>query len=157
MHTSSGPKTQVQDTSPRPNNAINCIFRAQEGSNSDRQHRTIFPSDTAIEHKINVAWYRHSDLVARHITLHLIGHGQSYSQVDAGHYAKFQINARHSDPLHGPYYRLPLVCDVVDKKSTTKTLLEHKMTKHIKKYLYGLSIEAEHLKSVKSTKSLKLW
>ncbi len=75
---------------------------------------SFFPSDTDIWPKINVAWHRHSELVTRHLTLHTkqfwqlvdnfvfcvstsARHWQSHSQVNAGHYAKFRVDTRHSD------------------------------------------------------------
>ncbi len=56
----------------------------------------FFPSDTEIQTYINVGRHRHSGLLVRHSTLHSARH--SHCQADAGHYRKFRVDTRHSDP-----------------------------------------------------------
>ncbi len=72
------------------------IIGPMEGVFPTPDTRPFFLSDTDIQLKINVARHRHSELATRHSTS--ARHWQSHYQVDARHYAKFQVDARHSDP-----------------------------------------------------------
>ncbi len=96
------------------------------------------PADTDIQTKINVGRHRHSELLARHWTLHSpastrrpMDVGHSHCQVDARHCGKLRVDTRHRNP---PSWALPvapyteiLLCDRIFLKR--HVILHHTIPK----------------------------